>query len=214
MIKLCVFDMDGTVVNTIGDISGAMNRSLATLGYEPHDEEEYCRMIGDGMVVLCKRAVDGASDEIIEKLINLYKKDYLENCCVKSVVYEGMLEVIKELKKAGIRCAMLSNKPHEQVMKIAEKLFPEGLFDEILGKTDDFPAKPAPDSLLYIMEKLGAKAEETVYIGDSDVDIKLGKSVGVYSVGVAWGFRGEEELKGENADYIAYKADDLLKLME
>ncbi len=213
MFKLCVFDMDGTVVDTIGDISAAMNRSLTAMGYKTHTEEAYCQMIGDGMAVLCKRAIPDATETEIERLISLYKKDYLENCCVNSVLYDGIIDVVKELKKSGVICAILSNKPHNQVMEISDKLFDKDLFDEILGKTDVFPPKPAPDSLLYIMGKYKVKVDETAYIGDSNVDIRLGKSVGVYSVGVAWGFRGEEELKGENADAIAYNSEELLDIL-
>ncbi len=213
MIKLCVFDMDGTVVNTIGDISGAMNRSLVALGHKPHKEQEYYQMIGDGMAKLCQRAIPDAGEEEVLKLIDLYGKDYIKNCCVDSVCYDGILEVAQKLKESGMVCAILSNKPHNQTMEIAEKLFSKGLFDTVLGKTEEFPAKPAPDSLIYIMDKYNVKPEETAYIGDSNVDIILGKKVGVLSVGVAWGFRGEEELKGENADFIAYKAEDLLEVL-
>ncbi len=213
MLKLCVFDLDGTLVDTMGDISEAMNRSLVALGYKPHPKEEYYQMVGDGMVKLCQRAIPDASEEEVLKLIDLYASDYIKNCCVNSVCYDGILNVVKKLKEAGIICAILSNKPHNQTMEISEKLFPNGLFDTVLGKTEDFPPKPAPDSLIYVMNKYNAKPEEVVYIGDSNVDILLGKKVGVLSVGVAWGFRGEEELKNEKADFIAYKAEDLLDII-
>ena len=175
MYKLCVFDMDGTFVNSIGDIADAMNRSLTAMGYKPYAEKEYCRMVGDGMRVLCERALPNDDKDELEKLISLYKEDYLNNCCVRTAPYDGMVDLIYDLKRNGIRSAILSNKPHEQVMEISEKIFEKDLFDEIIGNSERFPIKPAPDSLYYIMDKYNAANNETVYIGDSDVDMILGK---------------------------------------
>lgn len=213
MFKFCVFDMDGTVVNTIGDIAAALNRSLAALGFAEHSEEEYCQMIGNGMEMLCRRAAPNASEDDIQKLIALYNKDYTQNCCEKSCIYDGVEAAVRELKKKGVVCAMLSNKPHGQVMEIADVLFEDGLFDEIMGQTPKFPTKPAPDSLFDMMKRHGFTKAETAYIGDSNVDIRLGKAAGVYTVGVSWGFRGEAELSAEGADAIAHNADELLKYL-
>ena len=213
MYKLCVFDMDGTFVNSIGDIADAMNRSLMAMGYKPYAEEEYCRMVGDGMRVLCERALPNDDKDELEKLISLYKEDYLNNCCVRTAPYDGMVDLIYDLKRNGIRSAILSNKPHEQVMEISEKIFEKDLFDEIIGNSERFPIKPAPDSLYYIMDKYNAANNETVYIGDSDVDMILGKKADVYTIGAAWGFRGEKELLNAGADDIAHNAEELGSLI-
>ncbi len=213
MYKLCVFDMDGTFVNSIGDIADAMNRSLVAMGYKTYPEEDYCRMVGDGMRVLCERALPNDDKDELEKLISLYKEDYLNNCCVRTAPYDGMVDLIYDLKRNGIKSAILSNKPHEQVMEISEKIFEKDLFDEIIGNSDRFPTKPAPDSLYYIMDKYNAMNNETVYIGDSDVDMILGKKAGVYTIGAAWGFRGEQELLNAGADDIAHNAEELCSLI-
>lgn len=213
MYKMCVFDMDGTVVNSLGDIAAAMNRSLEKIGRKTYAEEDYRRMVGSGMRLLCKRAIPDAGDEELERLISYYNADYLSNCCVKTAPYEGMVELAEELKRLGIGRAILSNKPHTQACEIAEKLFDENLFDEIMGQSDRFPVKPAPDALLYLMQKYGVSKTETVYIGDSDVDIQLGKAAGVFTVGVTWGFRGEAELKAAGADALANTADELKSLL-
>lgn len=213
MYKLCVFDMDGTVVNSIGDIAAAMNRSLSALGYKTYGTEEYCHMVGDGMEVLCRRAIPSATEEELQNLIALYKEDYLNNCCEESVVYDGIDEILRLLNDKGIKRAILSNKPHEQVMEIAKELFEDDSFDEIMGYTPRFPIKPAPDSLLHIMDKFGVSKEETVFIGDSNVDIRLGKAAGVIAVGVAWGFRGKQELEEEGADFVASTVEELREFL-
>ena len=213
MYKLCVFDMDGTFVNSIGDIADAMNRSLVAMGYKTYPEEDYCRMVGDGMRVLCERALPNDDKDELEKLISLYKEDYLNNCCVRTAPYDGMVDLIYDLKRNGIKSAILSNKPHDQVMEISEKIFEKDLFDEIIGNSERFPIKPAPDSLYYIMDKYNAANNETVYIGDSDVDMILGKKADVYTIGAAWGFRGEKELLNAGADDIAHNAEELGSLI-
>ncbi len=213
MFKLCVFDMDGTLVDSIGDIAAAMNRSLEKLGYKTYPVSEYKHMVGDGMEVLCRRAIQGESEERIQKLTTLYEKDYLKNCCTHSKLYPGMGELIKTLSKNGIKCAVLSNKPHEQVMEIAKKIMDCDDYFKIMGQSDRFPTKPAPDSLLYIIKESGVERSEVAYIGDSNVDIRLGKAAKVFTVGAAWGFRGEDELVSEGASVIAHDSEELKKIL-
>lgn len=213
MYNLCVFDMDGTFVNSIGDISDAMNRSLMRMGYATYGENEYRRMVGDGMRVLCERALPINDENELERLISLYKEDYLNNCCVKTVPYDGMVDLVCKLKAKGIRTVILSNKPHGQVQEIASKLFEKDLFDEVIGQTDAFPPKPEPSSLFHIMKKYNVLPQNTVYIGDSDVDVIFGKKAGVRTVGVEWGFRGREELINAGADVVVKNAEELKKFL-
>ena len=135
MYKLCAFDMDGTFVDSLGDIAAAMNRALVKLGFDEYPTDAYKKMVGSGMTVLCKRALPNADDAAVEKLVAEYNADYLKNCCVKTAPYDGMVELAKHLKDSGAKCVILSNKPHQQACEIAEKIIPGGLFDEILGKT-------------------------------------------------------------------------------
>lgn len=213
MYKFCVFDMDGTVVNSIGDIAGAMNRSLEKLGYKTYSDNEYCKMVGDGMRILCQRAIPEASEAEVDELVSVYNEDYLNNICKKSVIYDGIKELIHNLNDKGVKCAILSNKPHPQAMEVAEALFDDRMFDKVLGQTPEFPIKPAPDSLLWMMENYGFDKSEVAYIGDTNVDIRLGKSAGVFTIGVTWGFRDVEELTSAGADAIANNADELAELL-
>ena len=213
MYKLCVFDMDGTFMNSIGDIAAAMNRSLKTLNKKTYTIGDYCKMVGDGMEVLCRRALPDSDEEEIKKLITLYKNDYIKNCCVETKPYDGMTELCKKLSLSGIKTAILSNKPHEQAVEIFKTLMIYDLFDEIMGCSAAYPPKPAPDSLIAIMKKFGANEDNTIYIGDSNVDIQLAKAAGVKSVGVKWGFRTEKELRDAGADFIAGTSFELENLL-
>lgn len=213
MYKFCVFDMDGTVVNSIGDIAAAMNRSLEKLGYKTYGEDAYCKMVGDGMDILCRRAIQGESEEEVQKLIATYKADYINHCCEKSVIYDGVAELVHSLNKNGVMCAILSNKPQDQANEVSDKLFAEGMFKEVIGQTAKFPIKPAPDSLLWLLDEYGVEKSEVAYIGDTNVDMQLGKSAGVFTVGVTWGFRDEAELREAKADAIANTAEELAKIL-
>ena len=213
MIKFCVFDLDGTLVNSIGDIAAAMNRSLLKMGHKTYTNEEYCKMVGDGMYMLCKRALQDAPETDVKRLVSIYKEDYINHCCEKTVAYDGMLELVKELNDEGILCAILSNKPHEQVMEIAKKLFSKELFSNIVGHSEKFLPKPDPASLINLIGTAGFEKSETAYVGDSDVDIMLGRRADVFTVGVAWGLRGEEELLREGAEKIAYNAEQLKDIL-
>lgn len=213
MFKLCVFDMDGTVVNSLADIAAAMNRSLEKMGKPAHSENEYRYFVGDGMEVLCKRALKDGNDAEVTRLTELYRADYLLNCCDKTAPYDGMVDLIKRLRGNNVKTAMLSNKPHPQVMRIFDSLFREKLFDTILGQTPEFPSKPKPDSLFHIMKLHCVSCDDIAYIGDSNVDIELSKAAGVFSVGVTWGFRGEKELVKAGADAIAHNTDELYNVL-
>lgn len=213
MYKFCVFDMDGTVVNSIGDIAAAMNRSLTTLGYDTYPDNAYLKMVGDGMDILCRRALPNGSEDEIQKLISLYKEDYINHCCERSVIYDGVRELVHSLVAKGIKCAILSNKPQDQALEVADVLFDDTMFVEILGQTPEFPIKPAPDGLIHMMKKYGFEKGDVAYIGDTNVDMTLGKSADVFTIGVTWGFRDESELTDAGADAIAHTAEDLAKIL-
>lgn len=212
MYKLCVFDLDGTLVNTIKDIAYAANHSLELLGYPTCDEDSYRYKIGNGMRMICKRAMpeEAGNDEAkLDEMVKLYNEYYSVHCCDRSPAYPGMIELIPRLQKAGVTCAVISNKPHPQTMIVMDTLFPDAGFAYIEGQSDRFPRKPDPTVLLDCVEKLGFTREETVYVGDSDVDMIFSHNAGVTGLGVAWGFRGREELEGSQADGIADTADDI-----
>lgn len=211
--KLCVFDLDGTLVNSISDIAASMNRALAVFGCPIHTEEEYCRMVGHGMNLLVQRALPDEKKDRWEELAEEYHKHYIAHCCDLSKPYPGILDLVAKLKMQGIGAAVLSNKPHLQTLKMVETLFPRGIFDAVLGQKEEFPRKPDPSSLFYLMTELEIDRKNVLYIGDSAVDITLGKNAGVPAIGVAWGLRGTEELKEANAQWIADNPRELFELI-
>lgn len=213
MKKLCVFDLDGTLVNSVYDIAAALNASLEEMNLPGWPLEEYYRMVGDGMEMLCRRAIPGGTETQVQALVSLYKQRYQRDCCVLTRPYEGIPELMEKLRQQGILTAVLSNKPHEQTLKVVATLLPKADFFAVRGQSAEFPRKPDPAALHALMELAGVQPCETVYIGDSDVDMILGKNAGVETVGVSWGFRGVQELNTAGACAIAHTAEELEKLL-
>lgn len=202
MKKLCVFDLDGTLVNSIYDIAEALNASLASMGKPIHPIEAYYQMVGDGMELLCRRALPDGTEEELQTLIYLYKERYIKNCCVLTRPYDGILELLAQLNKEDFGIAVLSNKPQEQTERVVSALLGKIHFFDVIGQSERFPKKPDPMALYYLIEKSGVSQDDVWYIGDSDVDIHLGKSAKVKTIGAAWGFRGSEELHSSGADWV------------
>lgn len=213
MKKICVFDLDGTLVDSIADIAAAVNASLRRMGKPAHPLEAYYRMVGDGMDLLCKRALGGESANEAEKLIALYQEEYLKNCCVHTQPYPGIPALLNKLRAQGIKLAVLSNKPQVQTDEIAARLFPAGTFFQVIGQSRRFPKKPAPDSLFHLLQSACYTREDAWYIGDSDVDMLLGLNAQVDNIGAAWGFRGSAELRAAGAAHIARNAAELEKII-
>lgn len=213
MKKLCVFDLDGTLVNSIYDIAAALNASLEEMNLPGWPLEEYYRMVGDGMEMLCRRAIPGGTEEQVQTLVGLYNRCYQRDCCVLTQPYEGIPQLMKRLRQNGMLTAVLSNKPHEQTLKVVATLLPEADFLAVRGQSPEFPRKPDPAALYALMELAEVLPQQTVYIGDSDVDMLLGKNAGVDTIGVSWGFRGTEELNTAGACAIAHTAKELEDLL-
>lgn len=213
MKKLFVFDLDGTLVNSVYDIADALNTCLTQLGKPEYPLEEYYRMVGDGMYMLCRRALPEGTQEEVDRLVAMYSRRYRENCCVRTRPYDGMLQLLKDLQQQGVKLAILSNKPHDQTLAVVSTLLPGIEFFCVRGQSDAFPRKPDPAALQALMELAKVSPEETVYIGDSDVDVYFGKNAGVQTVGVSWGFRGEPELKTAGADHIAANPEELKQIL-
>ena len=212
MYRLCVFDLDGTLVNTIADIAFAANRALEQLGYPPWDEDAYCQKVGNGMRVICQKALPEEvreDEQILQDMIRRYNSYYLEHCCDRSTAYPGMTELVGKLKEAGVLCAVISNKPHPQTQVVLRTLFGEDDFFYAEGQSERFARKPDPEALLDCIAKAGVSKEEAVYVGDSDVDAVFAGGAGIDCIGAAWGFRGREELERAGVTYIAETAEDI-----
>lgn len=211
-MSLCIFDLDGTLLNTLPTIAYYGNSALEKFGFPKIEEERYKALIGDGRDILIHRmlAEFGAdTDENFQKVRaaydNLYEADYL----YLAKPYPYVEEMLGKLKESGIKLAVLSNKPDNVARPIVENTFGD-TFSEIWGKRDDFPTKPNPTAALEICRIMNEDVNNTVFIGDTAVDVKTGKNAGFYTIGVEWGFRDRKELEDAGADYIAKSALDIV----
>ena len=215
MIKACIFDLDGTLADTLVSIATATNKALESVGCPPQPVDDYRYYAGDGARTLIQRALKAAGDKNGEKFdetYRIYGEIFAKDCTFKVTVFEGMSQVLEQMKADGIRLAVLSNKPHEQAKDVIRKLFGENLFDIVQGQVDGLPKKPDPSGALKIMEDFGLTPKECMYIGDTNVDMQTGRSAGMYTVGVLWGFRDKKELLDNHAQALADQPRDLLKL--
>ena len=212
---LAIFDLDGTLVNSIYDLADAVNTALAERGYPVHSVDEYRFFVGNGAKKLCERALpeDRRSEEETVSLQGRFSEIYRKNCLVKTLPYDGIPELIDRLSDAGIKCAVASNKPDEFSKEIVEALFGKGRFDLVVGKREGVPTKPAPQIVEHILGELGVPKEDSIFIGDSYVDVETAHNAGLPCIGCVWGFRGENELKAAGCDHIAYKPGDIFDIL-
>lgn len=205
MKKAVIFDLDGTLADTIESLTYCGNRALEKFGLPAFTREDYKYFVGDGSAVLVRRALTKAGDirlthydEVYEEYCRLFAKD----CMYQVRPYEGIVPMLEELKEKGIRIAVLSNKPHENSVSVVETLFGRDYFDCIRGQTEGVPKKPDPAGVFQIEESLGLAPEDFLYVGDTCVDMRTGKNAGLFTVGVLWGFRDRKELEDNHADAI------------
>ena len=213
MIKLCIFDLDGTLINSLSDLAHAMNHALGSQGLPAHPVESYRMMVGSGISVLADRAAGILSPSQKERLLSDFSAYYTEHCLDDTRPYPKIPELLTELRRSGVYCAVNSNKPDGFAARIVNALFPEKPFSQIWGKRDGTERKPSPDAALAIMKTLGVSPAETMYIGDSDVDAITARNAGIIFCGVSWGFRPVEELKREGAKIIADTPADILNIV-
>lgn len=215
MVKLIIFDLDGTLCDTICDLADAVNFSLKKMGYPIHSLEAIKGFVGNGIKNLIIRSMPESErvEEKIEETKKFFFEYYKVHFADKTAAYDGIVETVNTLKEKGIKLAVCTNKEDTMAKAVVKKLFGD-TFSLVLGQGDKFPLKPNPDSSYYIMETIGAKKEDTVFIGDSDVDIKTAKNAGLKSIGVSWGFREVQELIDNGCDHLAKNPSDIIKLLE
>ena len=208
-----LFDLDGTLLNTIDDLTDAVNRTLARFDLPQRTRGEVRSFVGNGARLLMERAAPEVTGERFEELLESYKADYDANCRVKTAPYPGVDERLQALKAAGVRTGLISNKPDSAVQPLYEAFFADTI-DVAVGEREGIRRKPAPDTVLSAMEQLGAKPGETLYVGDSEVDIQTARNAGVACASVAWGFRNPSFLLAHGAKRLFASArelqDDLL----
>lgn len=214
MIRLAVFDLDGTLCNTIGDIAASMNRALESLDLPTHSVQAIEGMVGNGMRRLCSRALPEDRQALLEALEERYYADYSEHLLDSTQPYEGIETLLSALQEKGLQLALISNKPEKNSQDMAAGLFPKKPFIHVQGQRADVPKKPDPNALLSLMEALGIPSEETLYIGDSDVDYLFAANAGTRFCGVSWGFRGRAFLERTTKGYIIDRPMELVELIE
>lgn len=209
--KLVIFDLDGTLLNTIGDLAACCNHMLRQRGLEEHSYEEYCHFVGNGVTRLVERALPESlrTTDYIAAARKDFVEYYYDNIDNYSVAYNGVHELLKKLSDAGVTLAVASNKFHSGTNRLIEEFFGDIEFAAIYGNRDGFPLKPDRAIIDLIMEQCGATADNTYMVGDSGIDIQTARAAGVHAIGVSWGFRDRQELVESGAEYIADNTEEL-----
>ncbi len=213
MKKAVVFDLDGTLSDSIASIKYCADRALKPFGYGPFSEKEYMYFVGDGAANLIRRALTAAGDEKLthfEEVFALYREYFAVDCMYKVKPYDGICRLLDELKQRDVRLAVLSNKPHAQTLDVVHTLFGRGYFDVLQGQQEGLPIKPDPAGVFEICRQLGLKGEELLYLGDTATDMRTGKGAGAFTVGALWGFRERAELEQAGADALITHPQELL----
>ncbi len=219
MYKCCIFDLDGTLVNSIYAIQTAANRTLESLGLGRISEEETKRYVGDGYKKLMERALKACGDEKLnhyEEALLRYSEFFKECCMYRVEPYEGIREMLAFLKDGGLRIAVLSNKPHGRAVENVEGIFGKGYFDLVSGEreSEGIRRKPAPDGVWLCAKELGADLRECLYLGDTNTDMKTGLAAGVDTAGVTWGFRGRAELEEFSPAYLVDRPSQVIGIVK
>lgn len=206
MYKYALFDMDGTVLDTLQDLTDAVNHTLSEYGYPLISTDTCAKNLGNGArQLLTLSAPDGAD---IDLMLQNYLPYYNSHCLIKTGPYAGIPELMKELGETGVRCAIISNKPDAATAELGERFF-KGLVDYCVGEKPGINRKPAPDTVISAMDYFGASREDCVYIGDTEVDIITAKNSGIDCIAVSWGFRSEDELKESGAECVVHSVSEL-----
>lgn len=212
-MKAVIFDLDGTLSDSIRSIAYCANRALEKFGLMPFETDRYKYFVGDGASRLIKRTLENQPSDrmdLFDEVMAEYEALFAVDCMYEVKPYEGIRELLGELKKREIRIAVLSNKPHQNTGKVIHDLFGDEVFDVVQGQVPEIKRKPSPDGVFLISEKLGIPIEEILYVGDTNTDMQTGKSAGAFTVGVLWGFRDRAELEENHADAVIEHPLELL----
>ena len=212
MIRICIFDLDGTLARTQESIARPVNMTLAYFGLPEQPVEAFNYFAGDGIRNALRRAMIASGDAEavhLEEGLPMCRRWMQEDPSYHVEPYDHMLWALEKLKRNGVRIAVFSNKPHESAVDVVETVFGKGLFDHIQGQTDRIPIKPDPAGVFEILSKFGAAKDECLYFGDTNTDMLTGHNAGVTTVGVTWGFRPRAELEQYNADLIIDSAAEI-----
>ena len=205
MIGCCIFDLDGTLLDTLSALTYTTNLVLEHFGYPSVDEAHIRKFVGDGYRKLVERVLKYSGDEELvhyEEGLKVYMEVFAKHCMHEVKPYDGIPELLERLKQNGIKIAVLSNKPHQQTVENIETMFGRGYFDYVAGEQPGIPKKPDPAGVMRILEAFGEQPEHCLYFGDTNTDMKTGLGAGLITAGVTWGFRDREELESFHPQYV------------
>jgi len=208
-----LLDLDGTLVDSLGDIAASVNAVLAERSLPTHSVDAFRRMVGDGIGALVQRAAGVGPGSDLDELLAAVRARYDEHMLDQTAPFPGVVDTLHELRRRGIPLAIVSNKPHDKTRRMVDHLFPDVPFGIVLGDRDGVERKPDPASSFEAARALGVAPDDCAFVGDSDVDMLTARAAGMRAVGVSWGFRGADELRRAGADQIIDRATELLELV-
>ena len=209
-----IFDLDGTLLNTLGDLRAATNHALEVRGLPPHSMEEIRQFIGNGIrLLICRAMPEGTPEAEIDAALDDFKAYYAAHIHDRTVPYDGIPQLLTALRKRGIKVAVLSNKIDSASQQLIEYFF-SGKTDVVFGEHVGVPRKPDPTSCRMVMQQLGVQPEQVLYVGDSGTDMQTAKNAGLYAVGVTWGFRSKEVLLEYGADILVHRPEQILQILD
>ena len=213
--RAVIFDLDGTLLDTLDDIANAANKVLADRGLPVHPVPRYREFVGEGVLRLIRRVLpdQNQDDQTVQACLEAYRGEYARTWNVQTRPYAGVAEMLDGLTARGLRMAVLSNKPDAFTQLCACQLLPGWTFAAVLGASEAFPPKPDPASALEIARRLGVSPAECLYAGDSGVDMRTARAAGMFAAGVLWGFRGAAELTAAGAQALVERPPQLLDLL-
>lgn len=215
--QCCIFDLDGTIINTIHALTYTTNLVMARFGLGPLTEDQMKKIVGDGYQKQMERSLLACGDKALthlEESFPIYQALFRENCLYQLEPYEGMRQMLDTMKASGMKLAVLTNKPHDRGVENVEAVYGKGYFDYILGEKEGIPKKPDPAGAYLVMKALGMKPEECLYMGDTNTDMRTAANAGLDAVGAAWGFRGREELEAFHPKYLAEHPLDVVGMLQ
>lgn len=213
--KAVIFDLDGTLIDSLEDIARSMNEVLQEFNLPTHEISAYNHFVGDGALFLAKKAVPkNSSEELINQVFERFKELYDTVVCEDTQVYEGIHELLEILQSHELKLGVLSNKPHEFTCKYVQTLFASYHIHEVHGQKEHIPKKPHPLGALNIAEALSLNCDEIFYVGDTPTDILTAQNAKMKNIGVLWGFRPKEELEEAGADFLAHTPQDIWEIIQ
>ena len=217
MYKCCIFDLDGTLLNTIKALQKATNLTMERFGLGPLSEEQIQSIVGDGYKMQMERALKLCGDKDLihyEEALPAYMEIFGKHCMYQVAPYDGILQLLQAIKERRMKAAVFSNKPHAQTVENITGIFGSGMFDLVRGQQEGVPKKPDPAGVYLIMKELGVTSGECLYVGDTGTDMQTGKNAGLDTAGVLWGFRKREELERFSPKYLIETPQEAIAFLD